>query len=604
LAKRELDDIIGYMKYPGKRLNEKQFYSTVGLFLTGMVLFSVILAMSGFFYAGLLAVYTGAGLVSLIYLFLKNKLIKTIRGTSLAVVLSASGFILLFSAYSTPTIFSGRDQGSYSEAAIRLSQNHKLGYSTPASREFFKIYGQGEALNFPGFNYEKDGNLIAHFPPGYIAWLASFYSFFRLSGLVAANAVAFFVFLLSFYFLSRNYLDKNASLAAFILVATSFIFSWFFKFTLSENLALGIIFFGLYQFVLYSKNSKKLYLFSSLFSFFVLLFVKIEALAFLSIILLMLCLGGKKNDAFRIQLQDKKTIFASIFLALVYFWNVIVNLSYYKIFAKGFLHSFANLGASSGESLGFFQNFYYTFKVLNIYGLSVYIIIGLMAFAYFLKKKKYELLIPFFIVLPSFIYLLQPSVSSDHPWMLRRFVFSITPICILYSVIFLDKYFSKKYLFYIFTFLLLFSNLIIFISYLPASENERLLEQTKIMSRTFGSNDLVFVDQKATGSGFSMMTGPLNFLYGKQTVYFINPKDIDKINQSKFDQIYFIIPNDNLQLYAESGLMKRLAPVKDYKIDNESLDIKIGKKSELYDEPIELPMMKNVVVQGKIYILK
>jgi hypothetical protein len=625
--------------------NKLSLSTQIGLFAISLELLGVILAIFGIFYAFILMAHAVLGLTYLIY---ENRNELKINRNFLAVSMMSVGFILLFSIFTAPTIFSGRDQGSYSEAAIRLSQNHKLEFSTPASQEFFKIYGPGEALNFPGFNYVQNGSLVTHFPLGYISWLAIFYSIFGLNGLVIANAVSLFIFLISFYLLARCYLKPLPALTSYFLLLTSFIFSWFFKFTLSENLALAIVFFGLLQFVLYIKNSEKLYLYSSLFAFFVLLFTKIEGLAFLAMLLVILYIKNKKNTAhlslrgsdsdrgnpfvYLIKNRDclpevqhrcrqaslhfvalamtkvcknKKFIAVSATLAIVYFWNIFQNFAYYKIFAKGLLHSFLPGSVATSEApLSFFQSFYYTFEIMNVYGLTVYIIIGIMAFAYFLKKKKYDLLMPFFIVLPSFIYLLQPSVSADHPWMLRRFVFSVIPICILYSVIFLDSYFKKKYLFYILCSLLLLSNLIIFIPYLTISENKDMLGQIQSLSQNFKDNDLVLVDQKATGDGFAMMTGPMNFLYNKQAVYFINPADIDKIDRSKFSHIYFIIPDDNLSLYENSGLISRLNLAKDYQIETNRLDTRLGKKSELASQPIELPVNQNVTTYGKIYILK
>jgi len=593
------------MKPLDNKITGCQFFSIFGLFFVGLIFFSVILSLLKLFYIPLIFLYIIPSVAIIAYLGYKNKIQFEISRQLLAIILMSVGFILLFSIFNTPTIFSGRDQGSYSEAAIRLAQNHKLEFSTPASREFLKIYGDGEALNFPGFNYTQNGNLITHFPTGYISWLAIFYSIFGLNGLIIANAVAFFIFLLSFYFLSRIYLDKMPAFFSFFLILTSFIFSWFFKFTLSENLALAIIFFGLLQFTLYLKNNKASYLYSSLFSFYILLFIKIEALAFLAVVTIILYLKSKNEKNIRTYFNDKKVIAVSAVLTAIYFWNIFQNFAYYKIFAKGLRHSFLPGSVAASEApLNFFQSFYYTFEILNIYGLTVYIIIGIMAFAYFLKKKKYDLLMPFFIVLPGFIYLLQPSVSADHPWMLRRFVFSIIPICILYSVIFLDKFFVKKYLFYILCSLLLLSNLIIFIPYLTISENKDMLEQIQSLSQNFKDNDLVFIDQKATGDGFSMMTGPMSFLYNKQAVYFINPADVEKIDRSRFSHIYFIIPDDNLILYKNSGLISRLSSVKDYQIETSRLNTRIGKKSELYSQLIELPIEKDITVSGKIYILK
>jgi len=132
-----------------------------------------------------------------------------------------------------------------------------------------------------------------------------------------------------------------------------------------------------------------------------------------------------------------------------------------------------------------------------------------------------------------------------------------------------------------------------------------MLYQIENISQNFKNTDLILVDQKATGDGFSMMTGPMNFLFEKQAVYFMNPEDIKKIDVSKFNKIYFIIPNDNLELYKKSGLIEKLVPIKKYTIETSRLNTKIEeKKIDLYNQPVELSMEKSVAVYGNIYILK
>jgi len=99
------------------------------------------------------------------------------------------------------------------------------------------------------------------------------------------------------------------------------------------------------------------------------------------------------------------------------------------------------------------------------------------------------------------------------------------------------------------------------------------------------------------------MTGPLNFLYGKQAVYFFNPADLDKIDRSKFSVIYFIIPEDSLGMYRNSGILERLMPQKDYVMENSILTSHSTEKKYSVSL-IELPDKINISTQGKIYLLK
>jgi len=59
-----------------------------------------------------------------------------------------------------------------------------------------------------------------------------------------------------------------------------------------------------------------------------------------------------------------------------------------------------------------------------------------------------------------------------------------------------------------------------------------------------------------------------------------------------------------VDFYKPSGLFERLTPIKDYAIETNLLDIATGKKQELYDTPLEFPENKDVLIAGKIYLLK
>ena len=114
-------------------------------------------ALAGFFYWWIFAGYFAISAAILLRAFLSKKIsLKNLKEVSLIfpialISLITLVIIIVLSLSATPTIFSGRDQGAISEAAIRLAQNHQLEFYNPVSGEFFKIYGAGKALNFPGF---------------------------------------------------------------------------------------------------------------------------------------------------------------------------------------------------------------------------------------------------------------------------------------------------------------------------------------------------------------------------------------------------------------------------------------------------------------------
>ena len=589
-----------FFKKIDEYIEKSDTFSAIAVLFVALGWIGVILALTGVFYNWL--VYSAAILIFAAIILIsfrtiyKIKIAKSTQWIMIIILVA----VLIFSYYSSPTVFSGRDQGTLSNSAIQLMQNHNLYFSSPAVGEFFSIYGPGKALNFPGYYYTQSGELVSQFPPGYISWLAIYYTIFGLTGFVIANGVTFFFFLMSLYFLGKKYLKNSSALALIILVITSFIFSWFFKFTLSENLALMLVWLGIYQFVIFLENKRSFYLHVSLLTFGLLLFSRIEAVLFLAILFLIIYLKQRDNP---LEFIGKTGKILTAGILAVYVFSILKYSEFYLVLLKNVQKFFTGLGNSNlnnSDSLGLLGETAYVFKIFIIYSLISEIVVGIVAILYFLKKKRYEWLIPFFIVAPTFLYIFDPNISNDHPWILRRFLFSVVPACFLYTVMIVEKYFIRKYLFKVIIILFILNNLIIFFIFIGFTPHKNLLGQLKNISQNFRPSDLVLVDQKVTGDGWSMMTGPLSSLYDIQAVYFINPADLKKIDKSKFSKIYFIIPDDNLDFYAKSGILERLKLIKNYQIENQLLG---WEQDNTVWYKIDLPPKQKLAVSGGIYLL-
>ena len=563
-----------------------------GLFFVFLAWATFLLALAGIFYQWLILILFFGGLSLLFILWRRNKISLAFSVEFVAIFIGIILLILVFSYFITPTIFSGRDQGSISEAAIRLSQNHQLDFSAPASREFFKIYGPGKALNFPGFYYLADGKLITQFPVPYIAWLAIFYSFFGLSGLAIANAVLLFIFSLSIYWLARIFSGHFISTLLLVLVITSFPVFWFFKFTLSENMALALVWLGILSLVLFLKKKNDFYFFSTVAALGLLAFTRIEGFLMLAMLIIILVLN-KESRAFLASYKLKRIIFPLIFLAIVFLPEFFINFPFFKEMGKGIFSFFGN-NIRSNE-MPFAGKLVYNGKIFFIYGIIQYLVLGSWGVVYFLKRKEHLKLVPFILVSPIFFYLFDANISSDHPWMLRRFVFAVVPALIFYTSLFLFHWLNKEkkqLLFVIFSFLIIF-NFTIFFKFAFFSENKGLLSQVQKLSLNFSKNDLVLVDRLSGGDGWAMISGPLSFLYGKQAVYFFNPDDLAKINLEKFDKIYLIVPEENVNFYQQSDLKNRMKFYRDYIFNTRRLDI--GNSNT------RLPGIITAEVKGKIF---
>lgn len=550
-----------------------------------------ISAISGFFYAPVFAIYIILGIGGMIYWRIKKRvMIARFNWPAIFLILI---FVIIFSLFTTPTIFSGRDQGSISEAAIRLSQNHQLEFSTPISNDFFKVYGPGRALNFPGFYYLQNGNLTTQFPVPYISWLAIFYSLFGLSGLIIANAVLFFIFALSFYFIFKINTSQKYALFSLFLILASFLFSWIFKFTLSENMAMALVSISILELALFIKKPCNESYYPLLAALGLLFFTRIEGILFLLTALIIIFAIKNTREYLTCEKRWLKIILPLAIFALVFILNFENNFSFYHEIGSALSHQ----GETNSDKDIFGSNFY-TLKIFSLYGMLGYLILGIWGIIYFFKKRGWKILVPFFFVSPSFVYLVDSNISTDHPWMLRRFAFAILPVLIFYSLLFIYNLWQKhklfgKILFFALIISLFFSGLPAYLKYLDFSENKILFEDSAKISQNFTNSDLVLVDQMASGDGWSMISGPMNFFYGKTAVYFFNPQDFDKIDTHKFNKVYLITPEENINFWRSSSLGSRLNYYQDYSISTTRLDIA--------HEDTHLPDKINVAVKGKIF---
>lgn len=593
----------------GKKLSTRDYQIFLYKCFWGLTLAwaGLLLGLAGYFYAWIAWGLTALVGITMIRLAFQHRVALRI---SLEMWLATIIFIIIsiaFAFISTPTVFSGRDQGAISEAAIRLSQNHSFHFSTPTSQEFFKLHEKGRAQNFPGFYYTSNGDLVTQFPLAYISWLALFFSVFGISGFMIANAVLMYFFLMSFYLLIRLFIENISTIPAILFIGTSFIFMWFSRFTLSENMALPLLWTALLALMLTIQYQRLLFYAVFLSSIILLVFTRIEGIAFLisSFIILF-----SFHDT-RLYIKEKffKRFILPIFTFLgIFIINAIIDINFYKEMVKALLPS---VKLPQAQLLGDLKNTplpdYYSIKIFALYGLLGFFILGAIAIAIYFWKKEFYKLIPFFLILPTFIYLFDSNISPDHPWMLRRFMFSIAPLAIFYSGLLIGEWIEKKprekYAnnFKVaaigLTLVLIFQNFPAFSNFASFIENNGLLEQTKLLSERFSNKDLILIDQKATSDGWSMIAGPMSSLYGKNSVYFFNTQDLSRLDLSRFENVYLISSNDKVGYYMNSVLAKKLSENGDY-------SFRFSKLNSDRDEPLEevsFPEKKEAHIEGKIF---
>ena len=522
--------------------------------------FAFTLALSDLFLTPLLIL--GALLAfGIALLFLYRFLLVTTLDFRIVFVLALL-YALLVGLTTEPTIFSGRDQGSISEAAYRLAQNGRLVFSLPAGESFFNLYGEGAALNFPGFAYTADGGLITQFPLPYTAWLGSFVAFFGLSGFVVGNALLLFLFLVTFYALLRLFAHPFYAGAGTLLTALSFLLVWFSKLTLTENLALFLFTFLVYNLILFLREGKFIFYAGALLSAGLLAFTRIEGFAFLAATLLFLIFRPEARAIWKTY-PWKSLVVPGVIFTFIFLRDFFINLPYYKVIGKALTKFWHELGTQSVASDVAVTSSSFSFgSVFFLYGLLIVFAIGLFGLLVFVRERKWLLLLPALVALPTFVYLFDPNISLDHPWMLRRYLFSLFPTLLFSATLGIALLFAKVREFpiekpsgkrLVFTSLIFLS--LLFLQY-PAwsrallyTEHQSLRNQVERFSEEFSDKDLILVDRFATGNGFAMLSGPTQYLSGKNTVYFFNPYDLKNLDTSRYEKVYLLVPEEGQSRY-------------------------------------------------------
>lgn len=507
----------------------------------------LLLAATGLFYFGAVVLSIIASAI-LVWLFLpkisQNIDFKTGKIFGLTALLSLA-ISLAACHFATPTVFGGRDQGSIGTAAIYLTRNHNLKINLPIAHDLFQKYGPGKALNFPGFDYAKDGRLFSRFPLGFTAYLASAYDLFGLKGIQYANFVPLFFFLVLNWLILKEFFDEKISFLGFLLAATFFPFLWFAKYALTETYMLFLVWTGIYFLIKFrdriSSRLEMRSLYIALAAFALSALVRIEGLVFLFLAIIYIFLLQRKK-----LLDLPKNFKKNLLIATLVLLGLYVYLNFPDLVDSGKNLVKAFLPNSAKESAPSANMYEYLARIFFNYNLLAYILIGLVGIVLLAKNirqnwSRLEFL-PLFLTFPTFIYLLSPMITLDEPWFLRRFVFAVFPVLIFYSIYTLQKFFYHKIFLYFVLVVLIAANSVVSWRFFTTSENKDLLPQIEKLSQKFSADDLVLVDRMATGSGFSLASEPLRTIYGKQAVYFMNADDLKFVSQDRYKNIYLLAP--------------------------------------------------------------
>ena len=458
----------------------------------------------------------------------------------------------------TPSIFTGRDQGSIAEAAWRLADNHQLSWSTDATQTFFDIYGVGTALNFPGFAYTETGSLITQFPLAYTAWLAGFVGWLGLAGYAIANTLLLLLAAWTFFELTHLFVRQTISFIGALLFSLSFLPIWMLHSTLSEHLALTLFLVLAFGLINLRRHPTTLawYLLTFLTAS-LLLFTRIEGFVFFGITALIIAFTQPVRT-FLLESPLKRLVIPFMILGFLFLRDFFINLPFYTMIGKAVMKNWQELTLlGTGVASSTMAPSETIFAIFGQYGLIAVFILGGVGIGLALWREKRETIILLTLALPTFIYLIDGHITPDHPWMLRRYYFTLWPTFVFFTVYlwhFLEAHFPR---FRSASVTLAIVCFLLFVHY-PSTqaawqtdEYSSLYQATARLAERFSSRDLILLDRLATGDPFRLLAGPLSAMFQEQAVYFFNPEDLDRLRLDPFERVFLLVPSDRAESMKE-----------------------------------------------------
>jgi len=535
------------------------------------LLFAIALSYCGYFttlpiLGGFLVLGVTSGAFSSLVDYWMN-----LRKESFSLTTIFLAFCLVISAaltysHSPFPAFSGRDEGSYANAAIYLAKHGSINFQLPLLAH---LKGEGPAhqsLNFPGFVIRGE-YLSSQFSPAYFVLQALFYKIFGFMGsFFLVNIFLVSGGLIGFFFFFRLFFSRSVSAAGMAALAFNFLLLWFSRFSLSENL----YFFLFANLMLFVGISVK-YGISKEFSLPIMLgaamlpltrpegwwtllwiFIGLAAVFFKRKI----NWGWEKMSQWRRRGEFLSFVVMAVGAEFVLIYTLAAQFPVYLRLIKDWLSwidqkvNYQSLTSGTFNFSDFweiifsffpsFSKIAYFWRVEWIYGVLVFVLPAFLLFGVMILKRDWifsifernTAKILFFLSIPSWAALFSPQISVDHPWMLRRFYPVLLPLSVWLLALLVSKLLrklaedSRKVALSSFLALMLLPTLPANAYFLGIKENagrEKIFWQ---LGSIFGEKDYVFFEREASGDGWKMWAEPLSSLKGINSAYVYSPENL------------------------------------------------------------------------------
>ncbi len=471
-------------------------------------------------------------------------------------ILATTLFLIITLSYATSDVFTGRDQGSIATAAIMLAEHGTTRVHTLASDTFAAFYGPGKALNFPGFYYAADGALTTQFPLPAIAFYAAFYGLFGHAGFLLANGL---LFLLSTLLLTlsialalralriaRRSAWRTASIVAPALMFTQYTLTYVARHTLSENLAQFLVLLtvaGALHFATARQHAWYGFV-AALGATALLVFARIEGIAVYAACILSLLILPHTAAQLRTRIVPYilvPTIGILALLAIVFR----ASTDFYRSIAVALLRG----GGSGAQDIAVGADLISRWTDYISYGVAPLFLGAVISIILLFRRRIYTLLLPAAIVAPISIYLIDPHISSDAPWMLRRMSFALIPVSIFYAALLPHLLRRGALIVALIVALALPANIALF----TVREHPSLLQQAQAIGAQLAPDDIILVDRGASGNPYALLSGALRTMPHVNAAYFFNPEDLRRIDFRAFRTVFLLVPDTAADRYMQQS---------------------------------------------------
>lgn len=480
------------------------FFFSASIFVVSLLMQALILAwLSQFKIIYLLFSIFISSIISIIFSYFTKKDINVLPRLSIYVLMIIL-LICLIGIFFPHETFGGRDEGSYSNIAVMLSKNNNL---------LFPSYLRTVIENQIGEDTQK---VVTITTPAYYVWLAIQNVLFGLQWMLRSNIILVSLGLCSLFlvsFLLSN--KKSLGFITIILYTSSMPFLWFFRETMSENLAFFLLWTSIAFLFIFFKTKRLIYLIALMLGTWIFSFTRLEGVLIQFTIFLVFSTILLITKIF--PLKKKLLIILIYFIVIISFVlisnpfsnnsNLRANITHVSTLLKKSISpnlitqtQTQNNGTISKNIT--LQDRFPIFFILMLakYNLvlilfSIFLISPLIVFDKKISRDNKIYFIGLLIILsPEFYKFINLSVSLDQPWLYRRYVYALLPMGYLSFSILFNKLMSRKLLiFFIAIFFII--NIVLSSKIITLKNNWSMTEKIEKLTKNISLNDFVILKE-------------------------------------------------------------------------------------------------------------